>query len=144
MGKDHLDEEKVLLIAWGKTELKIIGTDKAIWRRRGALIASSATEGCGWWAACPPPGAACRGAGTGTLAISRSGRRAGAKLRPHRRFGGVRALAAPVLPTPLSPLQTGKLRPKLGAGGGLRATLPSPWPCVGSRSEPNSSGEAPI
>lgn len=32
MGKDHLDDEKMLLIAGGKTELKIIGTDKAIWR----------------------------------------------------------------------------------------------------------------
>lgn len=33
MGRDHLDEEKMLLIARGKAELKIIGTDKAIWRR---------------------------------------------------------------------------------------------------------------
>lgn len=47
IGKDHLDDEKVLLIARGKTELKIIGTDKAIWRQRGALIASSAREGAG-------------------------------------------------------------------------------------------------
>lgn len=51
MGKDHLAEEKVLLIAGGKAELKIIGTDKAIWRQRGALIASSALEGRGRWAA---------------------------------------------------------------------------------------------
>lgn len=47
MGKDHLDEAKVLLIAWGKMELKIIGTDKAIWRQRGALIASSAMRDAG-------------------------------------------------------------------------------------------------
>lgn len=63
MGKDHLDEEKVLLIARGKTELKIIGTDKAIWRQRGALIASSVMEGHGPWAASLPR-AAGRGGGT--------------------------------------------------------------------------------
>lgn len=61
MGKDHLDEEKVLLIARGKMELKIIGTDKAIWRQRGALIASSAMEGRGRWAASLPRAACCRG-----------------------------------------------------------------------------------
>lgn len=40
-------------------------------------------------------------------------------------------------PTLLSPLQTKKLRAQLGAAGELEATLPSPLPCVGSRSELN-------
>lgn len=70
--------------------------------------------------------------------------RASPRLLPHRRFGGVRALAAPVLPIPLSPLQTRKLRPELGAAGEPGAILPSPWLCVGSRSELNRYREAPL
>lgn len=61
MGKDHLDEEKVLLIAEGKTELKIIGMDKAIWRQHSALIASSERKGGAWVVGCIPPGGCCRG-----------------------------------------------------------------------------------
>lgn len=50
MGEDHPDEGKVLLIAWEKTALTIIGRDKAIWRPHGVRIACSVVVGnrLGW------------------------------------------------------------------------------------------------
>lgn len=50
MGEDHPDEGKVLLIAWEKTTLTVIGRDKAIRRPHGVRIACSVAVGnmLGW------------------------------------------------------------------------------------------------